>query len=105
GPYAGTPLVLSAPDADHSSLASPDYLSFYRWHVADPIMFSNDLRVTLQQIGGIPRFGSVEELERYQKTHLPAASKDWILSQDGKSLLGIAERQDDYCATAFVYCR
>lgn len=96
GPYAGTPLWLSAPDADKSPLSSPDFLSFYRWHIPDPIMFSKDLRVTLQQIGWIPKLESKEELERYKATHLPAA-KDWVL--------GLAERQDDYCATAFVYCR
>lgn len=105
GPYAGTPLWLSAPDADKSALSAPDFLSFYRLHVPDPIMFSKDLRVTLQQIGWVPQFKSQEELERYKATHLTASGKDWILSQDGKSLLGIAERQDDYCATAFVYCR
>jgi len=105
GQYAGAPLMLFAPDADKHPLASPDYLSFYRWHIPDPIMFSRDLRVTLQQIGWIPRFKSEEELERYKATHLPASGKDWILSQDGKRLMGIAERQDDYCATAFVYCR
>lgn len=96
GPYAGTPLWLSAPDADKCPLSSPDFLSFYRWHIPDPIMFSKDLRVTLQQIGWIPKFQSKEELERYKSTHL-SASKDWAL--------GLAERQDDYCATAFVYCR
>jgi hypothetical protein len=28
-----------------------------------------------------------------------------MLSPDGKRLMGMTERQDDYCATAFVYCR
>src|SRR5688572_20684095 len=94
GPYAGTPLWLSAPDADQSALSAPDFLSFYRWHIPDPIMFYKDLRVSLQQIGWIPKFESKEELERYKATHV-----------DGKSSPGLAERQDDYCATAFVYCR
>lgn len=104
GQYAGAPLWLSALDAGSSPLSSPDFLSFYRWHIPDPIMFSSDLRVTVQQIGWIPSFESKEELEGYKATHLPAGG-GWILSQDGKSLMGIAERQDDYCATAFVYCR
>lgn len=106
GPYAGTPLWLAAPDADKSSLAAPDFLSFYRWHVPDPIMFSKDLRVTVQQIGWIPKFESKEELERYKATHLPVGGRDWVVSPDGKRLLNfLAERQDDYSATAFVYCR
>ena len=25
--------------------------SFYRWHIADPILFKEDLKVTIQQIG------------------------------------------------------
>jgi hypothetical protein len=104
GPYAGTPLWLSPSDADKSPLSNPDFLSFYRWHIPDPIMFSKDLRVTFQQIGWIPKFESKEELERYRATHLPAHA-GWTLSQDGKRLMGMAERQDDYCATAFVYCR
>jgi hypothetical protein len=105
GPYAGTPLWLSAPDTDQGPLFSPDFLSFYRWHIPDPIMFSKDLRVTLQQIGWVPKLKSKEELERYKATHLPV-TKDWPpTGEDGKSLPGLAERQDDYCATAFVYCR
>src|SRR5688572_21314778 len=66
GPYAGAPLVLFAPDADKSPVTSPDYLSFYRWHIPDPIMFSRDLRATLQQIGWVPQFKSQVELERYK---------------------------------------
>jgi hypothetical protein len=105
GPYAGTPLWLSAPDAAKDPLSRPDFLSFYRWHIPDPIMFSKDLRVTLQQIGWIPKFKSKEEFERYKATRLPA-TKDWPATEDWhKDWLGLAERQDDYCATAFVYCR
>lgn len=99
GPYAGTPLWLSASDN-----VFPDFMSFYRWHIPDPIMFSKDLRVTLQQIGWTPELKSKEELERYKATHLPAATKEWVVGSDGR-LVGTAERQDDYCATAFVYCR
>ena len=31
----------------------PDFVSFYRWHVPDPIMFERDLKVTIQQIGAM----------------------------------------------------
>jgi hypothetical protein len=104
GQYAGAPLVLFAPDADKKPLPSPDYLSFYRWHIPDPIMFSRDLRATLQQIGWVSLVKSEEELEHYKATHLPAG-QGWVLSQNGKRMMGLLERQDDYCATAFVYCR
>ena len=29
----------------------PDLVSFYRWHIPDPVLFERTLRVTIQQIG------------------------------------------------------
>ena len=49
--------------------------------------------------------GQEEELERYARTN-PAAGVGWeSKSQPGILARGIAERVDDYCATAYVYCR
>ena len=31
----------------------PDMTSFYRWHLADPVVFRESLRVTIQQIGAV----------------------------------------------------
>ena len=101
-PYGGAPLVVGPPRAG----ALPDFVGFYRWHLPDPIMYARELRVTIQQIGAM-FFGVAQEaaLEAYSRTN-PPAGEGWIRNA-GRGLLawGIAERVDDYCATAYVYCR
>jgi len=98
-PYGGAPLVVGRHGA-----ADPDFVGFYRWHLADPVMFERELRVTIQQIGAVffPP-GAEEAMAAYEATH-PVAGQGW---QTAPGLLawGIAERVDDYCATAYVYCR
>jgi D-arabinan exo alpha-(1,3)/(1,5)-arabinofuranosidase (non-reducing end) len=49
--------------------------------------------------------GQEAELAAYETTN-PVAGAGWI-RPGGSELLawGIAERVDDYCATAYVYCR
>ncbi len=100
-PYAGVPLDLREP----GSRRNPDYVGFYRWHLPDPIVFERELRVTIQQIG-FAAFaeGQEAEFERYNQTNPPAGA-GWQLKQSpGVLARGIAERVDDYCATALVYC-
>ena len=100
-PYGGAPLVRRADAA-----SSPEFVSFYRWHIADPIMFERDLRVTIQQIGAaFFMAGQDAQLAEYERTH-PVAGEGWRRDLLGPGMLawGIAERVDDYCATAFVYC-
>ena len=46
-PYLGMPQVLSGTDVQHSQRR----FGLYRWHVADPICFDEDLRVTIQALG------------------------------------------------------
>ena len=99
--YGGVPLDLRAPESG----PMPDFVSFYRWHVMDPVVFARDLRVTIQQIGyaAVP-LGAEADLESMSRTN-PAAGAGW--SRDNPHVLahGIAERVDDYCACAYVYCR
>ena len=101
--YGGAPLVVGS----HARAGgNPDFVGFYRWHLPDPIMYARDLRVTIQQIGAMFfRAGPEEALERYART-TPPAGVGWV-REVGPGLLawGLAERVDDYCATAFVYCR
>ena len=96
GPHAalwsGAPLEVKADGA-----VQPDFVGFYRWHVPDPIMFSEDLRVTIQQIGA----GQEEEFEAYAATHPVAGSGWWQVP--ALTAGGITERVDDYCSTAYVY--
>ncbi len=99
--YAGAPLHVRAP-GEHGN---PDFVGFYRWHVADPIIFEQSLRVTIQQIGfALFTAGQEEAFERYARTN-PAAGHGWQRNpRPGVIAHGIAERVDDYCATAYVYC-
>jgi hypothetical protein len=97
-PFMGAPLVVRPPDRDGGN---PDLVGFYRWHVLDPIMFADSLRVTIQQIGWeLFRPGQEDELATKQ-----AAGNGWLRPTAPEVLaMGIAERVDDYCATAFVMC-
>jgi len=99
--YAGAPLEVRPPD--HAF--NPDFVGFYRWHLADPVMFERSLRVTIQQIGyTLFTAGQEEEFETYSRTN-PAAGRGWDRNpRPGVIARGIAERVDDYCATAYVYC-
>jgi hypothetical protein len=96
-PYGGAPLDV------HDDTGQARFVSFYRWHVPDPIVFRDDLRVTIQQIGAVVfAKGDDEAREAYVADH-PLAGTGW---QDaGPVELAIVERVDDYCATAFLYLR
>jgi hypothetical protein len=97
--YAGAPLDVRAEGAQ-----VPEFVGFYRWHVLDPVVFREELRVTIQQIGFASfREGEEAAFEAYAAAH-PAAGAGWG-TRPGTVAAGIAERVDDYCATSFVYCR
>ena len=99
--YGGVPLEVRAPDGP----AIPDFTSFYRWHVLDPVVFARELRVTIQQIGYVVVPKSAEaELERFERGN-PAAGRGWHRDNPAVTAHGLGERVDDYCATAYVYCR
>lgn len=98
--YAGVPLTVAPP----GHRGQPDFVGFYRWHVPDPIIFERDLRVTIQQIGyALFREGQEDAFERFSATHA-AAGAGWTTNYPGTIARGIAERVDDYCATAYLYC-
>jgi hypothetical protein len=99
-PYGGAPIV-----AKREGERNPDFVGFYRWHIPDPIMFERDIKVTIQQIGAMffPE-GQEEALAEYEKKNPPAGA-GWIRDVGpGLHAWGLAERVDDYCATAYVYC-
>ena len=79
--FAGAPLVIGPPevraDADGPPAAA-DFVGFYRWHLADPVMFATELRVTIQQIG-MAFFGTGQEAEMdaYERTN-PVAGAGWV---------------------------
>ncbi len=97
-PLQGAPLILQAPGAP-----MPELVSFYRWHDPDPICFARELRVTLQQIGAVPvpkgQPALRERLERAGRV----AGGGWMRAGGELEAFGICERQDDVCATAYLY--
>jgi hypothetical protein len=100
-PYQGAPLILQPPDA-----AMPELVSFYRWHLPDPIVFREQLRATLQQIGAVavPR-GRSEIRQRLEAAGRAAGEGFFEIAEGVLESFGICERRDDVCATAFVYCQ
>jgi hypothetical protein len=104
GWYAGAHLVVAPPRDDGGVSDNPAFVGFYRWHLADPVMFSETLTVTIQQIGSVLfRAGDEERMAAYERTN-PAAGLGYLrhLSPDVLAW-GLAERVDDYCSTAYVY--
>ena len=99
--FGGAPLEVRDPDGG----PVPDFIGFYRWHLPDPVVFGDSLRVTIQQIG-YALFGKDQqaELKAFEKVN-PPAGRGWQRSSPDLLAQGIAERVDDYCATAYVYCR
>src|SRR5581483_5326044 len=70
-PWAGAPLEVRA----HEREPQPDFVSFYRWHVPDPIYFASDLCVTIQQIGmALFPEGREDAFEAFAATH-PVAGR------------------------------
>jgi hypothetical protein len=99
--WAGAPLEVRDPEAG----PIPDFVSFYRWHVPDPVIFERELRVTIQQIGyAVVRKDGEGRLPEFERTNPPAGA-GWMRSNPAVAAQGIAERVDDYCATAYVYAR
>lgn len=96
--YMGSPLIVKDPEA---ASGMPDFVGFYRWHVMDPVMFKQTLRVTIQQIG----FEIFLEGQQDQMDGKQPAGRGWLTPKlPGLIALGLAERVDDYCATAFIMC-
>jgi len=53
-PYLGYPYYSHHDTELHNDYHNDDILpqrSFYRWHIMDPVLFDEDIRVTIQQIG------------------------------------------------------
>ncbi|WP_158887836.1 glycoside hydrolase family 172 protein [Amycolatopsis anabasis] len=102
--YAGSPLTVLPPDSDLGTI--PDFVGFYRWHVLDPIMFTEDLKVTIQQIGADHfRHGEEERLAQVEAAGRVAGNGIRRFPPEAPLIAGgIFERIDDYCATAFTIC-
>jgi hypothetical protein len=102
-PLQGVTLVLQPPERLGGM---PDFVSFYRWHLPDPIAFRSECRVTIQQIGAVsvPR-GRGDVRSRLDREGRVAGAGWYEIASGPLEAFAVCERQDDYCATAFVYCR
>ena len=103
--YAGVPMSVGPEGA-----RVPHWVSFYRWHVLDPIMFESWIKVTIQQIGYDGFFpGDEARMEQFVgEGRIAGNGLNTTLPNDGPSPFlghGIVERVDDYCAVAFTMCR
>jgi hypothetical protein len=109
-PYQGAPLVV-APPADPASPVppKPEFVSFYRWHLADPIFFQREMKATIQQIGALMVPKGAEHLMETWGKRYTLAGNGWVtgaaMANSPLHAFAIAERVDDYCAAAFVYAR
>lgn len=102
-PYQGVPFEVRDPQ---SQRPMPDMTGFYRWHLADPILFREDLKVTIQQIGAVLIPAGQEDKQMAIEASNRLAGPGWQgRLGDRIANWGIAERSDDYSAAAFLYCR
>lgn len=81
---------------------------FYRFHIPDPVYFHKDIRVTIQDMGGLPYKLMLEAMDKdptlkFMKT---GAGGEYYTREElekepdrGEQV----ERTDDYCATAYWY--
>jgi len=105
------PLNVCYPADGADEEPKPAFVGFYRWHLLDPVMFAKDLRVTIQQLGYATFYkGQEAEFTAYKENHAVTPTgwltgeREWFYVPQLLAM-GVVERSDDYCATAFVYCR
>lgn len=107
-PYAGVPIHVIAPAQQSAPISPvPDFVSFYRWHLPDPIVFRETFTASIQQIGAIiVAHGEESRIDALSRKYKLAGS-GWARDIPGApfSAFTLAERRDDYCAAAFTYCR
>lgn len=125
--YAGCPICVAPPAKKNETrtlvqmieaATMPDFVGFYRWHLPDPVVFRESFTATIQQIGTVVASGPHARDVRRRYT---AAGHGWATPGSAAwvamlgpnagaelpadTIVGLAERSDDYSAAAFVYCR
>lgn len=93
-------------------------VSFYRFHIPDPIYFDEDCRITLQQLGGAGK-KNLLEIEKKGASILPTGLHpstgpiymleeknreiNWRSDEYADGMFITFYREDDVCATAYFY--
>jgi len=102
-PESGAPLVVGPTGGMEGGWS---LVSFYRWHLSDPVLFGESATVTLQQIWAAS-FSEGEEnaLAQFKRDVTPAGA-GWFEGNLGGGVRAFTlyERSDDWCATGFAYC-
>lgn len=81
-----------------SPLNESPHISFYRFHGHDPVYFSQDIKVTIQQLGND---GSLDALELGDRPAMDPFIEAGEYEKPWKG--GNYERVDDVCSTAYWY--
>lgn len=97
-PFQGNQYISKAKDA----------YGFYRFHVPDPIYFHEDVRVTIQVMGGPSYKLMLDALEKDPSLKFMKAGKggEYYTREELEARPGhaeVGERIDDHCATAYWY--
>ncbi|MFM2077935.1 MAG: hypothetical protein RJA49_1825 [Actinomycetota bacterium] len=101
-PLQGVQLLVTD---DAAGRPMPDMAAFYRWHLPDPVIFRDSLRVTIQQIGAVILPPGSDAIKDEIDAHGIVAGGGWRhLDKPWGEWFAVCERVDDYCATAYVYC-
>jgi hypothetical protein len=78
-------------------LIDRQFISFYRFHALDPVYFSEDIKVTIQQIGNDGKI----EIADPNGPLSEFIAKGWY--KKDRTGTGNFERVDDLCSTAYWY--
>jgi hypothetical protein len=102
--YAGVNFHLPNDPRDKENERMGEMMSFYRFHVWDPIYFQSSLRIEVQQLGA--GFGSnKDEAEAYKaKINFKDFHRHPNTEKPGKMMSDwLFDRVDDYCSTVYWY--
>jgi len=96
--YTGVNYLRKNPAGEHQCV------SFYRFHVLDPIYFQNDSRVELQQLGAGGPAGGETAAEFFEKNGFKGPHIHPDVDNPGRMMSSwLYDRSDDYCSVAYWY--
>jgi len=88
--------------------SAKDAYGFYRLHIPDPVYFYNNIRVTIQVMGGPGYRAMLQSMNNFPGLKIMKAgdgtqyyTKEELEANPERS--NVVERTDDYCSTAYWY--